>query len=69
MVWQDTLKRVAWTFVQAFLATLLILAPGILNAPNMDEAKALGLAALVAAIAAGLSAIKNILLPPANPAR
>lgn len=55
----DTLKRVLWTFVQAFLAAVIILAPGILAAPDLNTAKTLATSALVAGVAAGLSALKN----------
>jgi hypothetical protein len=58
----DDVKRVAWTAVQAFLAAVLVLAPGILQAPNWETAKTLGVAAIVAGIAAALSALKNALL-------
>jgi hypothetical protein len=56
------IRRIAWTFVQGFLGALLVLAPGILQAPNMETAKSLGIAALVGAIAAGISAVKNLVL-------
>ena len=65
----DTVKRVLWTFVMAFVAAVLALAPGVLAAPNLKEAKALAVSAVVAGIAAGLSAIKNVLFPPGHPAR
>jgi hypothetical protein len=58
----DDLKRVLWTAVQAFLAAVLVLAPGVLQAPNWETAKTLGVAAIVAGIAAALSALKNALL-------
>lgn len=60
----DGLKRVLWTGLQAFLASLAITAPGVLTSPNLSEARALGVSALVAALAAALSAIKNALVPP-----
>jgi hypothetical protein len=56
------LKRVAWTAIQAGLATFLTLAPGFWKAPNMATAKALAVAVAVAALAAGFSALKNLLL-------
>ena len=59
---RDDLKRVGWTALQAFLATLLVLAPGILEAPNLGDAKSLAVAALVAAISAAISAVKNLVL-------
>jgi len=59
---ESDVKRVAWTFVQAFLGTLIVLAPGILQAPNLETAKTLGIAALVGAFAAAVSAVKNLVL-------
>jgi hypothetical protein len=59
---ESDIKRVLWTLVQAFLGAVLILAPGILQAPNWETAKALGVAALVAGVAAALSAVKNLVL-------
>jgi len=56
------IRRIVWTAVQAFLAAVLVLAPGVLNAPDLQTAKALGVAAIVAGIAAALSALKNLLL-------
>jgi len=58
----DDLKRVLWTAVQAGVLAFLVLAPGILMAPNLDEAKALAIAALIAAGAAAFSAVKNLIL-------
>ena len=63
---RDDLKRVGWTALQAFLATLLVMAPGILEAPNLGDAKALAVAALVAAISAAISAVKNLVLSDGN---
>jgi len=58
----DDLKRMIWTAVQAGVLAFLVLAPGILTAPNLTEAKALAIAALIAAGAAALSALKNLIL-------
>jgi predicted transporter len=55
-------RRILWTAFQAFVAAVLVLAPGILQAPNLETAKTLGVAALVAGLAAALSALKNLLL-------
>lgn len=55
----DLVERAAWTFAQAFLAAFIVLAPGILAAPNLANAKALGVSALTAALAAGISAVKT----------
>lgn len=65
----DTYRRVAWTAGQAFLAAFLILAPGILAAPNLNEGKALLVAAITGGVAAALSAVKNLLVPATHPAR
>lgn len=65
----STTKRIGWTFVQAFLGSFVVLAPGIWTAPNLGDAKAAATAAIVAALAAGLSAAKNLLLKPGNAAR
>ena len=55
-------RRIVWTAIQAFIGAIIVLAPGILQAPNLETAKTLGVAALVAGIAAALSALKNLLL-------
>lgn len=52
--WKDIIERVVWTFVQAFLGALVIMP----NLPSNEEWKAM----LIPAIAAGLSAIKNVIL-------
>lgn len=59
---ESDIKRVIWTAVQAFLAAVLVLAPGMLNAPDLQTAKSLGVAALVAGLAAALSALKNLFI-------
>jgi len=59
---ESDIKRVIWTAVQAFLGAVLVLAPGVLQAPNWETAKTLGVAALVAGVAAALSALKNLIL-------
>jgi hypothetical protein len=59
---ESDVKRVIWTGVQAFIAALLVLAPGLLQAPNLETAKTLGVAALTAALAAAISAVKNLVL-------
>jgi hypothetical protein len=59
---ESDIKRVLWTGLQAFIGAVLVLAPGIFQAPNMGTAKSLGIAALVAGVAAALSALKNLAL-------
>ncbi len=61
-----TIKRAAWTFVQAAVATLIIVIPGVMQAPNLSVAKGLAVTALIAALSAGISAVKNLLLTPAE---
>lgn len=46
------------SFLRAFLAAILVFAPGILSAPNLNQSYLLGVAALLAAIAAGIRAIQ-----------
>lgn len=65
----DTLRRVAWTFAQAFGAAFIILAPGIWLAPNMQESRAAAVAAILAGLAAGFSAVKNLSLKPDSKVR
>jgi hypothetical protein len=50
------------TFLKVFVASLLIFTPGVLSAPNLNEAFALGVSALCASIAAGIKAIQ-VLVP------
>lgn len=59
---ETDIRRIVWTGLQAFLAALAVTAPGILQAPNLSTAKSLAVAALVGAFAAGVSAIKNLVL-------
>jgi len=59
---ESDIRRVLWTAGQAFLAAVLVLAPGVLAAPNFEAAKTLAVAALVAGVAAAISALKNLLL-------
>lgn len=48
-------------FLKAFLAALLVVAIGISQQPNLNGAVALGVAGLMASIAAGLSAIQTFI--------
>jgi hypothetical protein len=60
------IRRILWTFAQAFLAVFLVAATGALASPNLGEAKAALLAGAVAGLAAGLSALKNLVLPDSS---
>jgi len=59
---EELVKRALWTALQAFLAGFITLAPGILSAPNLTTARALGVSALVSALGAALSALKGFIL-------
>jgi hypothetical protein len=63
---KEDLKRVVWTALQTGLATFLILAPGFWKAPNLATAKTLAVDVDFAALAAGFSAMKNLLLADSN---
>ena len=59
---RDDLKRVAWTFIQAGAAVLLAGALSWINDGVALDWEALA----IAAVAAGFSAIKNLVLPDGN---
>lgn len=52
------LSAMGRTFLRDFGASLIILIPGILAAPNFNEAYALAVAAIIASISAGIRAIQ-----------
>lgn len=56
------LEKAALSFVRAFGASALVLSLGVLSAPNLNQAYGLGVAALIASIAAGVKAIQ-VLVP------
>jgi hypothetical protein len=61
----DDFKRVLWTAAQAFVAVLALGLTDVLNAfkgSGLEGAKAVGLALIGAAIAAAISAVKNLIL-------
>jgi len=55
---KNVLGQAGREFLRAFGAALIILAPGVLAAPNLNQMFLLGVSALAAAIAAGLKAIQ-----------
>ena len=60
---KDDLKRVVWTFLQAGLAAAVVVLSAQSSVPkDWDTAKQTSLAVALAAVAAGISAIKNLLL-------
>jgi hypothetical protein len=46
------------SFLRAFVASIVILAPGVLAAPNLNQSFALGVAALMASVAAGVKVLQ-----------
>jgi hypothetical protein len=54
----ELLSAAGRSFLRAFLASILVLAPGILAAPNLNKMYLLGVAAILASIAAGIRAIQ-----------
>jgi hypothetical protein len=54
----NLLAQAGREFLKAFGASLVILMPGVLAATNLDQAYALGVAALFASLAAGLKAVQ-----------
>jgi hypothetical protein len=59
----DVYGRFVDSFVRAFLATALVLLPGVLEAPNLAESKGLLTALLVAAVTAGVKALEVMFTP------
>lgn len=65
---QEFVLKVFWSFLRAFLASFIVLVPGILAAPNLTAAKSLAIAAVVGALAAGFRAIQSLLTKSEAPA-
>ena len=62
---KDDLKRVLWTAVQAFVAVFVLGLNDVFDAfkaGGLDGAQAAGLALAAAALAAAISAVKNLVL-------
>jgi hypothetical protein len=55
---RDVLGKAGRAFLRAFLAAALTYSTGVLAAPNLNQAYALGVAALAASVAAGLAAVQ-----------
>lgn len=63
--WRDVVSRALWTFVQAFLAVVLLVSDQIVNAlfaGDWQALKGLIIATMVGGLAAGVSAVKTILI-------
>lgn len=54
----NLLEKAGASFLRAFGAALLVLAPGIFSAPDLQGAKLLAVAALFAALTAGFKALQ-----------
>jgi hypothetical protein len=52
------LSEMGRSFLRAFAGSLIVLLPGLLSAPDLNGAVALGIAALVASVAMGLKAVQ-----------
>lgn len=59
---KNLLEKAGLSFLRAFGASVLVLATGVLSAPNLNESYALGVAALIASVAAGIKAVQ-VLVP------
>lgn len=57
---KEILENAALELVRVLGAALLILIPGILNAPNVQTAVALSIAAVPALLSAGIKVIQNV---------
>lgn len=55
---RDLLSAMGRAFLRAFFASGVVLAVGVLSAPNLDAMLSLGVAALIASISAGLKAVQ-----------
>jgi hypothetical protein len=55
-VWVDSAAR-------AFIGSLLVLLPGVLDAPDLSQSKALLTAAIIAAVTAAIRALQGVLTP------
>jgi len=62
MNFKNLLSSAGRAFIGAFAVSALALSTGVLNAPNLNEAYALGVAALFASVAAGVKAFQ-VLVP------
>ena len=58
----DTLKRVLWTFVEAFLGTMAFATYAYLTTPGIEWYRFLPLAAVIGGAAAGFAALKNLVV-------
>ena len=65
MNWKDLIRRALWTFAQAFLACFIVAGESFINlifSGDWSALLTLLIATLIAATAAGLSALKTLLI-------
>ena len=65
MDWKDIAKRAAWTFLQAFLAVILVSGESIIDLlfnADWTQLWTLVIATVLAGVAAGLSALKTLII-------
>lgn len=55
---RGVLSAAGRSFLRAFVASAVLLFPGVLAAPDLNQSKALGVSALIASIAAGIKALQ-----------
>jgi hypothetical protein len=55
---RGVLSAAGRSFLRAFVASVVLLAPGVLAAPDLNQTKVLGVAALIASLAAGFKALQ-----------
>lgn len=63
--WRDIATRAAWTFLQAFLAVILVAGESIIDLlfnADWTQLWTLFVATILAAVAAGLSALKTLII-------
>lgn len=63
--WEDVVKRALWTFLQAFVAVFLVAGESIIDAlfnADWQGLQVLSIATAISGFAAGLSAVKSVVL-------
>lgn len=53
------IKKIAFSFGRAFVASLIVTLPGIWASPNFQTGKAFAISAIIGAVAAGFRAIQH----------
>lgn len=58
----ELIKRIAWSFVRAFLGVFIVGVAGVLASPDFSAGKAALIALVAAAVTAGIRAAQHVLL-------